>query len=363
MDVFRFFRPSGEPKEDRAGKRRAQVRRAQQTYRLRKDQYTKSLENEVSRLRAVETDLLHETRHLHDTIQTLGNLLADRGVDVNLHVPTAPASDGRQTWPNTPLAGNHLLTEQPQGPQGAQLGAPRVLPADDASSFWPEFWQDPRSVNGSVVSPEYQTPSPNGRQVVAIPAVPNHHKPQHDDTDTTTTMGMEFVLALEAPCLPHLHGDPSNPSQPCGHALTVSSQLLAISPAAATHPGHGHGHGHGPHPQSSWPDLSSSPPSPPSPPSPKTMHDACAKTPASILDRLLTLSAGLDVAADEVTPVRAWHRVRGLPGFEGLGREGVRVLMGKLGAVVKCHGFGAVVKEAVFENLLREVFTERRKRI
>ncbi|KAH6854550.1 hypothetical protein B0I37DRAFT_441540 [Chaetomium sp. MPI-CAGE-AT-0009] len=135
-------------------------------------------------------------------------------------------------------------------------------------------------------------------------------------------MGMEFVLAqvhpspspsppppplthprptnsLEAPCLPHLHGDPSNPSQPCGHALTVSSQLLAIS-----HPAPHHSHAHVP--PSSWPDLSS----PPSPPSPKTLHDACARTPASILDRLLTLSAGLDVAADEVTPVRAWHRIQ-----------------------------------------------------
>ncbi|KAH6627943.1 hypothetical protein F5144DRAFT_631183 [Chaetomium tenue] len=362
MDVFRFFRPSGEPKEDRIGKRRAQVRRAQQTYRLRKDLYTKSLENEISRLRTVETDLLRETQHLNGTIQTLENLLADRGVNVDLHVPSDSASEGRPTWPSTPLAANHFIAEQPQG---AQLGVPQALPADDRASFWPELWQEPRPTNGGGISLGYATPSPSDRQVAAVPAVPScapscvpsHHKPRHDDVDAATTMGMD----LEAPCLPHLHGDPTNPDQPCGHALTVSSQLLAISsPTQPTSPLPSTTHP--PPPSPLWPSPPPPPLCPPSPPSPKTLHDACARTPASILDRLLTLSAGLDVAPDEVTPVRAWQRVRALPGFERLGGEGVRVLMARLGGVVKCHGFGAVVKEAVFENLMREVFAERRRK-
>ncbi|KXX75007.1 hypothetical protein MMYC01_209366 [Madurella mycetomatis] len=116
---------------------------------------------------------------------------------------------------------------------------------------------------------------------------------------------MEFVLALEEPCLGHIHGDPNHPEQPNGHALTVSSQLLFL-------------------------------PSP-SPPDAKALSEARAKAPASILNRLLALSASLGLE-NEVTPVQAWNRIRCRPQFGQLGVDRLQSLTRKLGEAVKCHG-------------------------
>ncbi|KAK4157561.1 hypothetical protein C8A00DRAFT_40135 [Chaetomidium leptoderma] len=119
---------------------------------------------------------------------------------------------------------------------------------------------------------------------------------------------MEFVLALEKPCLAHIHGDPENPQQANGHALTVTSHLLVLSPQPLS-----------------------------SPPSPELLNEACAKAPASILDRLLTLSTNLAVEG-EVTPAQAWNRIRCQPQFDRLKADGLRAFTRKLGTAAKCHG-------------------------
>ena len=116
--------------------------------------------------------------------------------------------------------------------------------------------------------------------------------------------------SLEAPCLAHIHGDLTN-SQPGGHALTVSSHLLAISPPSYMSP---------------------------SLPLPNALHEAYGKTPTSILDRLLTLSGNLALGEGEVTPVKAWNRIQSLHHFDRLGVDKLRGLAGKLAQAVECHG-------------------------
>ncbi|KAK4032136.1 hypothetical protein C8A01DRAFT_20756, partial [Parachaetomium inaequale] len=313
-----------EPKEDQAGKRRAQVRRAQQTYRLRRDHYTKSLEHEVARLRAIETNLLHEIQRLRSTIQTLESLPRDQGIHIDLPTLTSPASEGRGSEPGAPRSTNLDSAAK------SQLVVSQVPPVEEPLSLWPEVWQNTCLVSqqGDLTgSPDCNVRLTSDHQVLAIPTAAGYQRHQLGDVDTVT-LGMEFVLALEKPCLVHIHGDPSNTSQPAGHALTVSSHLLAITP-----------------------------PSYPSPPSPDVLHQACGTTPASILDRLLTLSANLAVNEGEVTPVKAWNRI--LPHFDMLGVDNLRAMTTKLAGAVTCHGFGAVLKEAVFDKLLREVLAER----
>ncbi|GAB1313388.1 hypothetical protein MFIFM68171_03598 [Madurella fahalii] len=346
MDVFRLFRPSGERREGRPEKRRAQVRRAQQTYRLRKEQYTKSLENEVGRLRAIETDLVHETKHLRSTIQMLGNLLAESGLYVNLS--PILAREGTEREPNagppchrSPSEGHHVEERaHPDLSRARHTGAgAAAVPSEPWSTLCSK---GPSLRDGPSTRPEspqdtWLTGLRNNHLVFLDPNVPvstDHYVPaatsRHrgvrlGDLDPTT-VGMEFVLALEEPCLGHIHGDPDNPEQPNGHALTVSSQLLFL-------------------------------PSP-SPPDAKDLRDARAKAPAPILDRLLALSSSLTLE-DEVTPVQAWNRIRSQPQFDQLRIDRLQSLTKELGEVVKCHGFGAVFKVDVLEKLVREELTER----
>ncbi|KAL1866718.1 hypothetical protein Daus18300_006662 [Diaporthe australafricana] len=79
-NIFRIFNPQA-PKEDRVQKRRAQVRQAQQTYRERKEAYTKALEREVAKSKTREAELLRENERLQSTIQSLVGKLEQHGVE------------------------------------------------------------------------------------------------------------------------------------------------------------------------------------------------------------------------------------------------------------------------------------------
>lgn len=119
-------------------------------------------------------------------------------------------------------------------------------------------------------------------------------------------------LSLESPCLGHIHGDPATPTQPSGHALTITSHLLAMAPPTSP---------------SQVPQDTAT-----------TLSQARADAPTEILDRLLSLSADL-AAEGEVTPVQAWNRIcREPPQLKWLGVHGLRWLMDKLTSAVKCHG-------------------------
>ncbi|KAK4031841.1 hypothetical protein C8A01DRAFT_21001, partial [Parachaetomium inaequale] len=273
------------------------------TYRTRKDQYAKSLENEVARLRTIETNLVRETQRLRATVQTLGNCLADYGIDV----PTGLGGDEGVSEPDASFAGHHPSGSSHRG-KVTQLD---VSPHRD----------------GPPVLPRRNAPS-GALQVPAIPVTSRHGSARLGDLDPTT-VGMEFVLALEAPCLDHIHGDPDNQHQPSGHALTISAHLLFLSPQS------------------------------PSPPDARTLNEACGRAPASILSRLLTLSTNLALE-DEVTPVQAWNHIRCQPHFGGLEVDRLRSLTKKLGEAVKCHGFGTVFKGKVFEKLVREALLDGR---
>ncbi|KAK0738147.1 hypothetical protein B0T18DRAFT_239833 [Schizothecium vesticola] len=163
--------------------------------------------------------------------------------------------------------------------------------------------------------------------------------------------GMEFVLALEAPCLGHIRGDPDAPDQASGHVLTTSSYVLdlSLSPSSSS-------------------SLPSSPDS-----NAASITETLGSAPRAILDRLITLSTALTLE-DEVTPVQAWNRIHAHLQLGTLREDRLQPLVSKLAGAVKCHGyvhfkkidpnepsndrrirFGAVLKVDIFEKLLREV--------
>ncbi|KAK5651994.1 hypothetical protein OQA88_10897 [Cercophora sp. LCS_1] len=368
VNVFRFFRPPGEEGEDRSEKRRAQVRRAQQTYRLRKDQYVRALEREVTRLRSIEATLSKDNERLREVVGAQKRLLAEK-----------------RTWGNFwdgLSGGDDVFGESTLSDCNPPLGIGAHTPALSCPNTSPSCRTD-----GCQVSPAAGTTGDQASTIAFIPPFDSFDavSSQCNPSDLTAA-GMEFVLALESPCLSHIHAhtDDSTTSvqhqikesntdiegpRVNGHALTASSYILSLS--------------------------SSSPPAPaPAPATTATpTHDlpsdddalAAAKkaaivmgvqsTPNGILDRLLTLATSFALE-DEITPVQAWERLRplveeGNPRMESgnVSREVVRTLVGRLAGVVRCYGlvpvvfvytpfmgaFGAVVKKEAFEQALSEV--------
>ncbi|KAL0932496.1 uncharacterized protein CTRU02_213449 [Colletotrichum truncatum] len=323
--VFRIFNPKG-PKEDATGKRRAQLRRAQKSYRDRKEIYTKSLEVELAQTRAREADLSRECEHLRNTIQELSHLMSHHGI-------------------STPAG---LVSESPKE---AHLWS-RASTAVSPHSVADETGASP-SNNEHNAAPEPRTDNPlgqvttlsakvdDGTTAVMVPPfeiITSRELLNNQFTATTETLrfqangatrvceldavavGMEFVLTIERPCLDHLHGDPEKPEKPNGHALTASAQLYAVAP-----------------------DFTG-----------VTNYQRWASqeaAPIELLSRLLSLSSNL-CADDELTPAQAWNHVRGQPQFGGLDIRKCQALANKLREAVKCHGFGAVIDRKTFDSLV-----------
>jgi hypothetical protein len=167
------------------------------TYRTRKDQYARSLENEVARLRTVETNLVRETQSLRATIQTLGNCLAKYGIDM----PTGLGGDEGMSAPDATFTGRHPSDSSHKG-KGAQLDVPLHFGAAPSLVIpTASFPGASHSVRPGPLQDNYVLPAlphrnaPSGQlQFPAIPVTSRHRSARLGDLDPTT-VGMEFVLA------------------------------------------------------------------------------------------------------------------------------------------------------------------------
>ncbi|CAK7213472.1 hypothetical protein SCUCBS95973_001804 [Sporothrix curviconia] len=194
-NIFRVFNPKG-TQEDRTERRRAQLRHAQQTYRERKDRYTKALEEDLAQGRAREAHLVLENARLHETIEELRAAL----VVAQAQAPTN-------------IAGNDWPFDGPPPP-----------PPKNASNGHHHHYHYTSGASPAML------PSP-----ASAPGLSPSSAARLGDLDPTD-VGMEFVLTLEQPCLAHLHGDPTKPEESNNHALTVSGKLCAMSGAPRTNP-------------------------------------------------------------------------------------------------------------------------------
>ncbi|KAH6894741.1 hypothetical protein B0T10DRAFT_590474 [Thelonectria olida] len=329
--IFRVFNP-GAPKEDPVEKRRGQLRRAQQTYRDRKDKYTRCLENELSQTRASEAKLMREAENLRTTIIVLVGLLSEHGID-------APASawlDERRVKEGhkfaTPSESSATCQVQPQAHRTKASPVPprdlyhvgnAIMPTEALQWTSPESISDYYPIDGQRkhTAPQLyqhqQRPSTDSWMDISEAAIFSQNDDRRLCQLDLVTIGMEFVLTLERPCLEHIHGDPNKPDDPNGHALTTSAQLLSVSPLTPS----------------------------------KAPAPSFQKTPTALLDRLLNLAPNL-VLDGEVTPIQAWNYIRCQPHFGGLRARDLWTLAEGLRDSIQCHGFGAVVQQGIFEDLV-----------
>ncbi|KAL8841763.1 MAG: hypothetical protein Q9170_000796 [Blastenia crenularia] len=128
----------------------------------------------------------------------------------------------------------------------------------------------------------------------------------------TPEVAVDFVLALEHPCMPHIP-HPSDPpsANPSNHTLMLSTPLVSHAPTQFQ------------------------------------KYDANWTANASMVKELLNLSSTLNLEG-ELTPVEAWHRLRQHPGFSRLDRWAIEKIKKDLSGEVRCCGFGAVMDENVF---------------
>ena len=119
----------------------------------------------------------------------------------------------------------------------------------------------------------------------------------------TPEVAIDFVLALEHPCMPHLP-HPSDPQsdEPTNHALLFSTPLASHAPRSFQ----------------------------------KSVDPSWTANTAMIKE-LLNLSSAINLEG-EITPIEAWHRLRQHPGFSRLDRWAIEKIKTDLSASVRCCG-------------------------
>lgn len=118
--------------------------------------------------------------------------------------------------------------------------------------------------------------------------------------DTIET-AIDFVLALEHPCMPHIpYQDPPS-ADPANHMMMASTPLMARAPDP-------------PQFNSTW------------------------TASGAIIKELLNLSSSINLEG-EITPVEAWHRLHDHPDFWKLNRNQIEKLKRELSTAVRCCGY------------------------
>ncbi|KAL8679137.1 MAG: hypothetical protein Q9186_004582 [Xanthomendoza sp. 1 TL-2023] len=131
------------------------------------------------------------------------------------------------------------------------------------------------------------------------PAYENRRPDRASRTLDTVEVAVDFVLALEHPCMPHLPHPADPPSnEPTNHALLMSAPLMAQAPIS-------------PRPNAAW-----------------TAN-------GSMIKELLNLSSAINLPG-EITPVEAWHRLRQHSGFSRLDKWALEKIKEDLSTSARC---------------------------
>ncbi|KAI0124085.1 hypothetical protein BJ170DRAFT_72585 [Xylariales sp. AK1849] len=326
--VFKFFQPKG-PKEDPIEKRRGQLRRAQHTYRARKDKYTRSLEAAFVRAQAHEELLMDQCARLRTTVDALCEVLTQNGIQPPADLCYDEGrNDPDHMWVDTPAASssstpkgisiasrrNYNFSKPRNLVEQSQVSSKELPAIPLAIEQRGEFPARYQHSTGGLLSPE------SNADAYGTPTSPEDNVVHVCDLDQVT-VGMEFVLTIEEPCRDHIHGDINKPDEPNGHAMTATAQLMPTN-------------------RSLYSQTSSSP--------------SMQRSSAAILDRLRNLSPLL-CSDGETTPIQAWDLLRRKPQYSGLQLHDLRLLAERLRDTIKCHGYGAVINVAelaIFENML-----------
>ncbi|KAL8931920.1 MAG: hypothetical protein Q9216_007025 [Gyalolechia sp. 2 TL-2023] len=308
--------PSGENLvKTTPGKRREQVRNAQRTHRQRTQNYIKTLESEVLRLRGSEGDLVEENKSLQDQVELLrtslilANVPLPAGFEASpqLAQPASFDLDMPATVAFKSDSSNHQRLHVSWPSPSASRPAPAPTPVPVQPPEWspiPLHEATARERNLSGAKPLPKLPKAPTTYQNSLPAMISNVD--------TPEVAVDFVLALEYPCMQHLP-HPSDPQtkDPSNHTLMLSAPLVSHAPKSFQR------------------------------------SDTNWTANATMIKGLLNLSLSINLEG-EITPVEAWHRLRQHPSFARLDKWAIEKIKADLSASVRCEGFGAVLDENAF---------------
>ncbi|TAQ89266.1 hypothetical protein B7494_g2403 [Chlorociboria aeruginascens] len=366
--------------------RRAQVRKAQKEHRQRKENYVKTLEQDIAKLRQMisvtETEVSQFQKenvairavisNYDAKIQTedLGSLKVSQSPGSHGHLsasitqsPSAPKSLFPQSSASSsslvnigfdPVIHANCLQTSPILNVDA---VPRIRPVDDLFDFT-------EPMDGLSSSFSQSMSNLNSNQALGsskpLPKLPNQISEVNRLGDNSLELGpgndlatiaINFILALEHPCLKHFHYSPSQLTNtiqsdaetshdPSGHELMASTYLYSSAPPSMFPPEtHSHiSHQHSAEQTQQW------------------------ISPSLQLSNLYSMSLSLPKEDWEITPVQAWFLITSVIDdvgslLEGQGKEGGKLekLKEGLGDLVRCFAFGAVMDESSFWRVVNAV--------
>ena len=235
-----------------------------------------------------------------ETIERLKLLLESHGIDLP---PEFRYRRSKQSDAVAELCGNKPSTQHLQVtlPSPQQYALNGVGAADQANESAP---------HGDY--PLSATQQQYAQRVITGTKAPRSSRLVCRDGTSGTQAGVDFVLTLERLCLHHhklsspellIYGQLGT-----GHAMMLSSPVMARMPAAATHPG----------------DI--------------PVQQGCQwNVPAAELEKLLCLSQSLQLTG-EVTPIGIWQRLRSHTRFHELTHGDLDSFKTEIAPLVVCYG-------------------------
>ncbi|KAJ6445582.1 BZIP-type transcription factor [Purpureocillium lavendulum] len=290
-------------------------RQAQRTHRERKELYIKALEDEVLRLKELYSNVSQDKDRLAEENRQLRDILAHNGL------PFPRGGGPHDDSASNPSGGHHSSTGSPYAPGSHAAFSPSQSTAPSVTS------------SGHPANMHHHQHHMTGDQMRS--AVGHTSNGKGVDFEQA---GIDFVLALEKPCMQHMPFllDRANEADgdPCGHALMATcppkpfENLTPETPFGSTHT-HDSPIGDVPA-QGTW-ELSK-----------------------ADLSTLLDLSRRLKLDG-EITPVMAWGMILNHPRFADFKPEDFQRLAEELGRKVRCYGFGAVMEEFELQDAFESV--------
>ncbi|KAI9675275.1 MAG: hypothetical protein M1817_001177 [Caeruleum heppii] len=305
-----------------ASRRRQQVREAQRNHRQRKEHYVRALEQEASHQRELEASIQQQTKEIQLENDIIRQILINNGIAITARLEAQSALRAEvPQHPEIPHLATISLSQDRLGAQSLHVDMPD-LPSNylgwDQGPGFPDTAADPLNF---LPDPKYSLPASSepASFVTAPQAAPPSTNPlhtSHPEGLDSPQAGIDFVLALEQPCMSHIHTSPPLEQDPMsGHVFTASMSLRYHAPTE---------------PYST---------------------NSSYHMPSSEIQKLLDISSTLDLPG-ELTPVQAWNRIRQHPQFIQMSRQTFELLRHRLSLEVQCLGFGAVLVESVFTEIL-----------
>ncbi|KAE9979141.1 hypothetical protein EG328_001082 [Venturia inaequalis] len=340
--------PSAESSSSRIGtkksptKRRGQVLQAQRTHRQRTQGYIRELEKEVLLLRETQDQLAAENQTLKAKVDVCVHTLHSNGIPVpDVSGPASPAYL-RQKSSNLGLHQDFLSNSTYALSGDISSGADSVsIDLRDLESLEPEFLC---STTAGLTDPrQFELPKHHQAYSKISYREENQDENQHRGSPTHlgAQAGIDFILELESPCLPHIkcrYLSGEYKEKPL-HSSPGLPESEVSAPEFNSGPGHVHMattsllHSH------YVPDAT---------------HE-CFHVPPTAIEQLFHTSLTLDLGPD-VTPIQIWANVRRISQRYPIDATMLKMIREEFAKYIRCNSFGAVCERVTANAVIAFFF-------